>query len=184
MNAKTIKKLHNLKKNLLEVWYFCMKPLAKLIVHIEDKKSTKKYNRLVNMTFEDVAKLYVKYTVKHMARRKVSKESYYCCTKKDGDSEYYTDNFILSDLNTFGYSRFTKTKLSGWYYRNKECQSIGYGEESKDRWIAIENKLRELAEKEFIRMGCKVEYIDESDKLTDWFIKQSGYEKSMIVTID
>ena len=184
MNAKTIKKIHHIKKNLLEVWYFCMKPLAKLIRRIENNKSTKKYNRLVNMTFEDVAKLYVKYTVKYMARRKVSKESYYCCTKKDGDSDYYTDNFILSDLHTFGYSRFTKTKLSGWYYHNKECQSIGYGEgRSKDKWIEIENRLRELVEVEFIRAGCKVEYIDDADRLDKGFVKFSGYEKTMIVSI-
>ena len=78
------------------------------------------------MTFEEVAKLYVKYTVKYMARRKDSTQIYYCCTKKDGYSEYYDDNFILSNLNTFGYSRFNKTKLRGWYYQNKECPSNWY----------------------------------------------------------
>lgn len=183
MKAKTIKNMHNIKKNLLDGWYFCMKPLAKLIRYCEDKKSNKKCERITNMTFEEVAKLYVKYTVKYMTRRKVSKELYYCCTKKNGDSDYYTDNFILSDLNNFGYSRFTKTKLSGWYCNNKECQAIGYGEGSKDRWLAIENKLRELVEKEFIRVGCTVEYINETDKLDEWFVKQSGYEKTMVVSI-
>ena len=54
---------------------------------------------------------------------------------------------------------------------------------NKDRWLAIENKLRELAEKEFIRVGCTVEYIDETDKLDKWFVKQSGYEKTMVVSI-
>lgn len=183
MKASTIKNMHNIKKNLLDRWYFCMKPLAKLIRYCEDKKSNRKRDKTTNMTFEEVAKLYVKYTVKYMARRKDSIQYYYCCTKKDGYSEYYDDNFILSDLNTFGYSRFNKTKLSGWYYYNKECQAIGYGEGSKDRWISIENKLRELVEKEFIRVGCKVEYVDESDKLDKWFIKQSGYEQTMIVSI-
>ena len=183
MKDKTIKKLHKFKKDSLEKWYFCMKPLANVIMKVEDKKSTKKYNRLTNMTFEEVAKLYVKYTVKYMAKRKDSKELYYCCTKKDGYSEYYEDNFILSDLSRFEYSRFTKTKLSSWYYNNKECQSIGYGEGSKDKWIELENKLRKLVEIEFIRVGCKVEYIDDTDKLDKWFVKQSGYEKTMVVSI-
>ena len=161
-----------------------MKPLAKLIMHCEDKKSNKKYDRLSNMSLEEVAKLYVKYTIKYMAKRKDSKEIYYCCAKKDGYSEYYDDNFVLADLSTFGYSRFSKTKLSSWCYNNKEYLSIGYGEDRKDKWISLENKLRELVEKEFIRMGCKVEHIDESDRLDEWFIKQSGYKNTMIVTID
>ena len=184
MKAKTIKKVHKFKKGLLEKWYFCMKPLANAIKTAEKKKSTKKYDKLANMTFEEVAKLYVKYTVKHMAQRKDSKEFYYCCTKKDGYSEYYEDDFILSDLSRFGYSRFTKTKLNSWYYNNKECQSIGYGEgRSKDKWIEIENRLRELVEVEFIRAGCKVEYIDEADSLDKGFVKFSGYEKTMVVSI-
>lgn len=183
MKAKTIKRLQISKKKALNIWYFCMKPLAKCILYIDNRRSAKNTSRLEKMTLEEVARLYVKYTVKYIAKRKDSTEIYYCCTKKDGYSEYYEDNFILSDLHTFGYSRFTKTKLNGWFYHNKECQAIGYGEGSKDRWIALENKLRLLVENEFIRAGCSVEHIDESSKLDEWFVRQSGYIHTVVVTI-
>ena len=103
MNVKTIKKLSDLKKTFLNKWYFCMKPIAKLITKIDDKKSAKKYDRLANMTFEEVIRNYVKYTVKYMVKQKDATEIYYCCTKKNGYSEYYEDNFILADLSRLGY---------------------------------------------------------------------------------
>lgn len=183
MNAKTTKNIHKVKAKILDVWYFCMKPLAKLIKHCEDKKYQRKCRELSNMSLEEVARSYVKYTVKYMAKRKDSIEKYYCCTKKEGYSDYYEDCFILADLSRFEYSRFSKTKLHSWSYYNPEYKAIGYGEESKKRWIDLENKIRPLVEKEFIRVGCKVEYIDESDKLDEWFIKQSGYENTMVITI-
>ena len=183
MNAKTTKNIHQVKAKMLDGWYFCMKPLAKLIEHCEDKKYRRKRRELSNMPLEEVARLYVKYTVKYMAKRKNPKEKYYCCTKKEGYSDYYEDCFVLADLSRFEYSRFTKTMLGSWSYYNPEYKAIGYGEESKKRWIDLENKIRPLVEKEFIRVGCKVEHVDESDKLDEWFIKQSGYENTMVVTI-
>lgn len=183
MNVKTRKQIHKVKKKVISGWYFCMKPLAFLIKNHEKRKSAKHRAKLENMSLEEVARLYVKYTVKVMVKRKNSKEEYYCCTKKNGTSEYYEDYFILADLTTFGYSRFSQTKLRSWYCYAPEYRAIGYGEGSKERWISLENRLRNLVEKEFLRIGCKIEYIDQSDKLDDWFIKLSGYEKTMIVSV-
>ncbi|MSA02225.1 hypothetical protein GKG47_09260 [Lactonifactor sp. BIOML-A3] len=183
MNVKTSKHIHEAKKKIINGWYFCMKPLAFLIEKYEKSKSVKNRARLENMSLEEVARLYVKYTVKAMVKRKNSKEEYYCCTKKNGYPEYYEDNFVLADLTTFGYSRFDKTKLRDWYCYALDYKAIGYGDGSKERWINLENRLRDLVGKEFLRVGCKVEYIDQSDKLDDWFIKQSGYEKTMIISV-
>lgn len=183
MNVKTRRNIQIIKTKLFSGWYFCMKPLAKLITYCEDKKSKKRQNELKHMSLDEVARLYVKYTVKYLVKRKDPKLKYYCCTKKDGYSDYYEDSFILSDLNTFGYSRFAKTILRSWYYSSPECKAIGYGDGSKERWITLENKLRTLVEKEFIRVGCKIEYVDESDKLDEWFMQQSGYVNTMVVSI-
>lgn len=183
MNAKIIKWIYTVKKKMVNVWYFCMKPLAYLFKGYEERKYKTEVVYINHMPLEEVARLYVKYTVKYIAQRKDAKEKYYCCTKKDGYSNYYDDCFILGDLHTLDYSRFNKTKLKGWYYSSPDCKGIGYGDGSKERWIDLENKLRILVEKEFIRVGCNVEFVDESDRLDKWFIKQSGYEKTMIVTI-
>ena len=183
MNVKISKHIYKTKKRIINRWYFCMTPLAVLIKKYDKTKSAKCRAKLENMSLDEVAKLYVKYTVKAMVRRKESKEEYICCTKKDGCPDYYEDNFILADLSTFGYSRFTKTKLRHWYLYAPEYKAIGYGDGSKERWINLENKLRDLIEKEFLRVGCKVEYVDQSNELDDWFIKQSGYEKTMIVSV-
>lgn len=183
MNIKLRISLHNIAKKLLKGWYFCMKPLAYIITKIDNSKYKRKRIKLEQMSLEEVAKLYVKYIVKFMVKRKDPIEKYYCCTKKDGYPEYYEDNFILSDLSRFGYSRFSKTKLNHWYLYSLDYKSIGYSDESKDRWISLENKLRLLVENEFRRVGCNVKYINETEKLDDWFIRQSGYEKTMVVTI-
>ena len=183
MKAKTIKRLQISKKKALNIWYFCMKPLAKCILYIDNRRSAKNTSRLEKMTLEEVARLYVKYTVKYIAKRKDSRIILYNCSSKNGYSEYYDDGFILSDLSSFSWSRFNKTKLHGWYCTSPECRAIDYGEGHKDRWIALENKLRLLVENEFIRAGCSVEHIDESSKLDEWFVRQSGYIHTVVVTI-
>ena len=183
MKARKIKKLYQVKKTLLDGWYFCMKPLATLILYIDKKRSIKKGDRLANMSLEEVAKLYVKYTVKYLSSRKDSTIKFYCCTKKEGCSELYEYNFILSDLNSVWYSRFTNNKLEGWRHYSHYCANIGYGDEGEKRWIELENNLRLLVEQEFIKVGCTVEHINEADKLDEWFMKNSGYVDTMVVSI-
>jgi hypothetical protein len=184
MKVTTIQKIHQIKQSFLKGWYFCMKPLAKVLLALEEKRAKKRDIFLQQMSLEMTAQLFVKYTAKQMAKQKNPKQIYYCCTKKEGYSEYYEDNFILAELSSFGYSRFSKTKIGGWYFRNQAATAIGYGDGSKERWMALENQLRPLIANAFIKKGCIVTYQDETEKLDAWFIKQSGYEKSMIVTIE
>ena len=76
MNIKLRISLHNIAKKLLNGWYFCMKPLAYIITKIDNSKYKRKRIKLEQMSLEEVAKLYVKYTVKFMVKRK-EKEEYY-----------------------------------------------------------------------------------------------------------
>lgn len=182
MKATTIQKIHQTKQSFLKGWYFCMKPLAKVLFYLIKKRAKKRDIFLQQMSLEMTAKLFVKYTVKRMAKQKKPKQIYYCCTKKEGYSEYYEDNFILAELSG-SYPIFSKTKLSGWYFRNQASTAIGYGDGCKERWMALENQLRPLVANAFIKKGCIITYQNETEKLDSYFIKQSGYEKSMIVTI-
>lgn len=155
MNIKTRMKLEQLKKKSIDIWYFCMKPLAYLFEKIDGYKeyrlkhkkwSDKKIKRELNKQIQKM----VLYESRHKHKSFYLIDTYIY----DVQDELFS---VYNGRDLFSYSRWSGLRnkyLYKYYWNSKEHNSKD--SEFIEKWLPVILKLCE-------KNGLTVKEIDKAD---------------------
>ena len=168
MNIKKIQRNKKFKKNLIQIWYKLMKPLADLIDNIDDKKYKKVRKKAKRLTDEEAIDIVIKRIVKRIKKYGRLDEEIAICTWSE---ETYNPNIFefTRRINNNDPDRI----LNEWRYihQNYTNPDIDYIAKLTD---LLEQKLRKID-------GIKVEYYIEK-YLGNW--RYNDYVKTLKISLE
>ncbi len=164
LSIKARIKIKELKRKLISIWYFLMKPLAYLIDKIDNYKYNKSQDKISKWTDEYAVKLYSKILVKQLIKYKNKYEEFVVaewCNEEDG----------LRTIKDYIISQRYNRKLESWSYK------LPYSD--VDRIEKLTELLRIELEK-YKEINC--EYI--TDKKYSYCGLSRNYRKTLAVKLN
>lgn len=134
MNIKTRKNINKLKDKLINLWYFSMKPLAKLIGYLDDTK----YKKLKTKSWNEKK-------IKRQLNKQIQKLVLYQNKSKYEKCFYLIDRYIYDVQREFGgmynvkylFENYSKSLRNGYLSKYVSYGSKYNPQEFIDKWLPI-----------------------------------------------
>lgn len=163
MNIKRYKQIKSIKEKLISGWYFCMKPLAYILVKYDNWYYKHKKKVLSNWTDKYVIKRYTKIFIKKLINSRYKEECF-----EIADYISYDDDDEQTILDAI--KNVHRDKLSDWCYYTNYKNSV-------DRIEQLTNLFKQELEK-YSEIECT--YFNRRDK-NKYCSLPSGYKKTLKV---